>query len=162
MGDGVGVLAWVRASNHLQSMPKLLGVRGGVRGPNFQIAKSILSRKQIARQGSVVLFHYNSIGNQFLRSVKKSRMLVFRNMEMSSLNSNIISFPAVADKMEVWITPSSYYVFEFFSLTRPAHSGVSAFASKLNGGTLVAYRSYTKINYHLSLVMRHWVLLSAA
>jgi hypothetical protein len=101
-----------------------------------------------------VLFHYNSIGNQFLRSVKKSRMLVFRNMEMSSLNSNIISFPAVADKMEVWITPSSYYVFEFFSLTRPAHSGVSAFASKLNGGTLVAYRSYTKINYHLSLVMR--------
>ena len=106
------------------------------------------------RQGSVVLFHYNSIGNQFLRSVKKSRMLVFRNMEMSSLNSNIISFPAVADKMEVWITPSSYYVFEFFSLTRPAHSGVSAFASKLNGGTLVAYRSYTKINYHLSLVMR--------
>jgi hypothetical protein len=45
-------------------------------------------------------------------------------------------------------------VFEFISLTRPLHGGVSAFASKLNGGTLVAYRSYTKINYHLSLVMR--------
>jgi hypothetical protein len=105
--------------------------------------------------GSIIeLFHYNSIGNQFLRSVKKSRMLVFRNMEMSSLNSNIISFPTVAGKMEVWITPSSYYVFEFISSTRPLHGGVSAFASKLNGGTLVAYRSYTKINYHLSLVMR--------
>jgi hypothetical protein len=85
---------------------------------------------------------------------EESRMLVFRNMEMSSLNSNIISFPTVADKMEVWITPSSYYVFEFFSLTRPLHGVVSAFASKLNGGTLVAYRSYTKVNYHLSLVMR--------
>ena len=79
-------------------------------------------------------------------------MLVFRNMEMSSLNSNIISFPTVADKMEVWITPSSYYVFEFFSLTRPLHGGVSAVASKLNGDTLVAHRSYTKINYHLSQV----------
>lgn len=84
------------------------------------------SRKQSLLFG---LFHYNSIGNQFLRSVKKSRMLVFHNMEMSSLNSNIISFPTVADKMEVWITPSSYYVFEFFSLTRPLHGGVSAFAS---------------------------------
>jgi len=81
-------------------------------------------------------------------------MLVFRNMEMSSLNSDIISFPAVADKMEVWITPRSYYVFEFFSLTGPLHGGVSTFASKLNGRTLIIYRSYPKVNYHLSHVMR--------
>ena len=85
-------------------------------------------------------------------------MLVFRNMEMSSLTSDIISFPAVADKMEVWmevwITPRSYYVFEFFSLTGPLHGGVSTFASKLNGRTLIIYRSYPKVNYHLSHVMR--------
>jgi len=91
-------------------------------------------------------------------------MLVFRNMEMSSLTSDIISFPAVADKMEVWmevwITPRSYYVFEFFSLTGPLHGGVSTFASKLNGRTLIIYRSDPKVNYHLSHVMR--AILSAA